>query len=210
MQRTLILTVLVVGAAAALVVGSVSVLAGAGPVADVASAVVGADDPDDGDVVDDADDADGADDPDEGENEVGKGAQDNAQVIADAFGSSQEDVLAMHDEGIGFGAMFKLHALAAAMGMSVDELLSTIPTDGEGGYEFGFGELRKALTDDQQAVYESGPKNLGQLKKASREAGGGVGGDAVAKGLEKAREKFAAHASNGHGPPDHAPAHGRN
>jgi hypothetical protein len=204
---------LVVGAAAALVVGSVSVLASAGPVADVANAVVGADDPDDpdgGDLVEDGD-ADGDEvDGDEGDNEIGKGAQDIAQVIADAFGSSQEDVLAMHDEGIGFGAMFKLHALAAAMGMSVDELLSTIPTDGDGGYEFGFGELRKALTDDQQAVYKSGPKNLGQLKKASKEAGAGVGGDAVAKGLEKAREKFAAHASNGHGPPDHAPAHGRN
>ncbi len=213
MQRTLILTVLVVGAAAALVVGSVSVLAGAGPVVDVAGAVVGADDPDDGDLVEDGDDDGDEVDGNGVEEDAAKGAQDIAQVIADAFGSSQEEVLAMHDEGIGFGAMFKLRALAAAMGMSVDELLSTIPTDGDGGYEFGFGELRKALTDDEQAVYESGPKNLGKLvsdSKRPEDAGPDVGGEVAAPGLQKAREKFAAHDSNGHGPPESVPAHGRN
>jgi hypothetical protein len=210
MQRTLVLTVLVVGAAAALVVGSVSVLAGAGPVTDVASAVVGADDPDDGDLVED-DDADGDEvDGNGAEEDAAKGANDIAQVIADAFGSSQEDVMAMHDEGVGFGAMFKLHALAAAMEMSVDELLATIPTNSDGGYEFGFGELRKALTEEQQAVYESGPKNLGQLKKASKEAGADGGGDVTATGLEEPGKKLVAKVSNGHGPPDHAKAHGRN
>src|SRR5437879_12602177 len=37
-----------------------------------------------------------------------------AQVIADHFGVSQADVMALHDQGIGFGAIFKLYAIAAA------------------------------------------------------------------------------------------------
>ena len=56
MRRTLLLSLLVVGAAVALAVGSYSALAGAGPVTSVAGAVIGADEPDDGDVAGDADD----------------------------------------------------------------------------------------------------------------------------------------------------------
>ena len=131
--------------------------------------------------------------------------------MADEFGASQEDVLALREQGIGFGALFKLHALAAAMEMSVDDLLATIPTDGDGGYEFGFGKLRKALTEEQQAALESGPKNLGQIVSASHrpEHAGSDSDGPTAAGLEKAREKFAAHPSNGHGPPESVPAHGR-
>jgi hypothetical protein len=234
-RRTLVLSLLVVGAAVALAIGSYSALADAGPVASVTSAVIGADEPDDGDdgsVIDDADDdgdevdaqdddgddveGDEVDGDDDGD--TGEGEQRIAEVIAEEFGVAEEDVLALHEQGIGFGAIFKLYALAGAMGTSVDDLLSTIPTDGDGGYEFGFGELRKALTEEQQEVLESGPKNLGQLVSASHhpEDGGAAGGagsdaadEAASGGLEKAREKFEAHESNGHGPPESVPAHGR-
>ena len=44
-----------------------------------------------------------------------------------------------------------------------DDLLATIPTDANGQREFGFGDLRKGLTAEQRAGFNSGPKNLGQL-----------------------------------------------
>ncbi|GAG38733.1 unnamed protein product, partial [marine sediment metagenome] len=140
MKRTLLLLLLVVGAAVALAVGSYSALAGAGP---VTSVVIGADEPDDGDVVGDIDDVDGDEvavqDDDDVDGVVaqqdGEGEQHIAQMIADEFGASQENVLALHEQGVGFGALFKLYALAAVMeGMTVDDLLAT---NGDGEYEFG-------------------------------------------------------------------------
>jgi hypothetical protein len=218
-----------------LVLGVYSALADAGPVTSVAGAVVGSGEPDDGvvldDVDDDDDDVDVDDDADDGDDDgddaqddggdgaegddddgdYGLGAQAVAQAIAGEFGATREDVLALHEEGIGFGEIFKLYALAAAMDTSVDELLATIPTGGDGEYDFGFGKLRKALNEEQQAALESGPKNLGQLVSASHrpEHAGPDSDEATAAGLEEAREKFAAHASNGHGPPESVPAHGR-
>jgi hypothetical protein len=203
MQRTLIFSLLVVGAAVAVVISAYSALADSGATSSVGSPVISADEPDGGDDVTDVDgDDDGG---------QAKGARHIAEVMADEFGASQEDVLALREEGIGFGALFKLYALAAAMEMSVDDLLATLPTDGEGGYEFGFGKLRKALTEDQMAALEAGAKNLGQLVSASQrpEHAGPDPDGPTAAGLEKAREKFAAHASNGHGPPESVPAHGR-
>jgi hypothetical protein len=95
--------------------------------------------------------------------EQGQGADRKAQAIADEFGVTKDEVLARRDEGIGWGALFKLYKLASAQGISTDDLLSTIPVNENGEREFRFGELRKALTDEQRALYESGPKNLGQL-----------------------------------------------
>ena len=93
-------------------------------------------------------------------------AQGNDKVagaIAGEFGVSKEEVLARHDQGIGFGALFKLYKLAQAQNITVDELLATIPTDANGQHEFAFGKLRNALSAEQRALYESGPKNLGRL-----------------------------------------------
>jgi hypothetical protein len=99
-----------------------------------------------------------------------EGPQDTdkvAQAIADEFGVSKEAVLARHAEGVGFGALFKLYKLARAQGITVEELLATIPFDANGERDFRFGELRKALTEEQRALYESGPKNLGKLVSAA-------------------------------------------
>ena len=93
----------------------------------------------------------------------GQGADKVAQAIADQFGVSKEEVLARHQQGIGFGALFKLYKLARTKGISVDDLLATIPTGANGEREFGFGQLRKSLTAEQRAAFNSGAKNLGQL-----------------------------------------------
>jgi len=132
-------------------IGSYSALAGPGPV-DVATSVAGTDD--DGDVQALDGEEDGA---------TGNGEEKIATAIADEFGVTPEEVLAQHDEGIGFGALFKLYQLALAQGMTVEELLATIPTGEDGEPAFGFGQLRKALTEEEQAVLEDGPKNLGEL-----------------------------------------------
>ena len=180
MKRTLFLSALVAGVALALAAGSYSVLAGTDAVAGVASAVVGSDDPDDGDAFT-ANDVDGDDvdaQNDNGNN--GEGARRNALAIAETFGGgltaeatgvSQEDVLALHEEGIGFGALYKLYLLAAANSTSVDALLDTIPTNADGKYQFAFGKLFKESTAEVSALSagEDGvPKNFGQAKKALR------------------------------------------
>jgi len=188
--------------AALLALGVLSAFADTAPPDPPGDTVTVGDGADDADDVDDADDADDADDDDDA-----GGAHEIAGVIAEAFGASADDVWAQHEQGIGFGALFKLYALGAP-----------IPTDVDGEYEFNFGELRKALTEEQQTALEAGPKNLGQLIKADHQSeghGSDAANETASTGLEKAREKFAAHAAEadgpqGHGPPESVPAHGRN
>ena len=93
----------------------------------------------------------------------GQGTEKVAQAIADEFGVSKDEVLARHQQGIGFGALFKPYKLARTKGISVDDLLATIPTGANGEREFGFGQLRKSLTAEQLAAFNSAAKNLGQL-----------------------------------------------
>jgi hypothetical protein len=219
-RRTLLISLLVAGAAVALVIGSYSALAGAGPVTSVAGAVIGADEPDDVNVVN-ADDGDGVVAQQDGDGPEAKGARHIAGLIEGAFDAEEGSAWALHeDEGIGFGALFKLYALAAVMeGTTVQDLLAAAQTDGDDGYDFDFGELRKSLTEDQLADLESGPKNLGQIVSASHRpedtgppegAGADAADETASAGQEKAQEKFAAHECNGHGPPESVPAHGRN
>src|SRR5206468_2597889 len=99
--------------------------------------------------------------------EVGRGAEDVAQAIAGGFPavsdcSDQQEVLNLHQQGIGFGAIFKLCALAAAKGTTVEAVLATIPKNDGGQFEFAFGKLFKGLTEQQQTVLASLPKNLGE------------------------------------------------
>jgi hypothetical protein len=112
------------------------------------------------------DDGDGGDDSDsEEEPEAAQGTEKVAAAIAGEFGVPLDEVLARHADGIGFGALFKLYAIARAKGIALDELLATIEEDG-GGY--GFGNLRKGLSEEEQEALEEGPKNLGQLVSESK------------------------------------------
>ena len=132
--------------------------------------------------------------------EDGKGADKVAQAIADEFGVSKDEVLARHNEGIGFGALFKLYKLARAQGISVDELLATIPTDANGEREFAFGQRRKALADEQRALYESGPKNLGRLVSAKSKKHD----EPSVEGATESGEKPQGRGKKGHVPPGQA------
>ena len=199
MKRTLFLSVLVAGVALALAAGSYSVLAGTDPVTGVAGVVTGVDDPDD-----DNDDVDDADDVDDDSDDVDvEGAQNVADVIGSTFDVDQEEVLALHDAGIGFGAIFKLYLLAAANSTSVDALLDTIPTNADGKYQFAFGKLFKELTDEV-TVFTDGedgmPKNLGKAVSDLQKDGA----EATVASADDGDD------DDGQGPPEHAPAHGRN
>src|SRR5438093_6111202 len=138
------------------------------------------------------------------EQETGEGAEDGqgsdkvAQAIAGEFGVSKEEVLARQQQGIGFGALFKLYKLARAKGISVDDLLATIPTDANGEREFGFGNLRKSLTAEQLAAFNSGPKNLGQLVSGKNKQNKSKAKDS-GEGSENAQPN-----SSGHVPPGQA------
>jgi len=130
--------------------------------------------------------------------EDGQGSDKVAQAIADEFGVSKEEVLAHHQQGIGFGALFKLYKLARAKGISVDDLLATIPTDANGQREFSFGDLRKGLTAEQRAGFNSGPKNLGQLVSGKNKQNKSKAKDS-GEGSENAQPN-----SSGHVPPGQA------
>ncbi len=192
MERTLFLSVLVAGVALALAAGSYSVLAGSGPVTDVAGAVMGLEGPDNDDDADDVSVLAGEDGDD------AEGAQNVADVIGSTFdGVSQEDVLALHEAGFGFGAIFKLYLLAAAGDETAAAILSS-GEKGDGG--FAFGKLFKELTDGVLVLTvtdgEDGmPKNLG----------------GAVSGLKKDDEVVVlvdGDGDDGQGPPEHAPAHG--
>ncbi len=191
MKRTLFLSALVAGVSLALAAGSYSVLAGTGAVTEVAGVVMGVEDPDDDDVsVQAGEDGDDA-----------EGAQNIADVIGSSFDdASQGDVLTLHEAGFGFGAIFKLYLLAAAGDETALAILAS-GEKGEGG--FAFGKLFKGLTDEGSVLSagEDGmPKNLGQAMSGSKNGDGVATAEADGDGDE----------DEGDGPPDHAPAHGRN
>ena len=196
---------LVVVALAGLVsLGAISALAGGGPVGQVAKIVTGDDgnraSPKQARADDPKDAAQAQAKADQGE--PGQGAKAIAQAIAHEFGVSQTDVLALREQGIGFGAIFKLYAIAKAKGMSVSDLLASIPKNADGNFEFAFGKMMKTLTVGEQAALEAGPKNLGQLVSASHKSEGGTEeGEASEAGVTAA--------SQDHGPPAFAKAHGR-
>ena len=190
MRRTVLVTLGLI-AGLILVAGSYSALAGRGPVTNVATT----NGPDDQEGDAKTQGVAGQ------EGEEVPGNQKIAQAIAGEFEVSADDVLDLHDQGIGFGALFKLYAIARAKGMSIDALLATIPTDADGGHEFGFGNLRKSLTAEQLATLESGPKNLGKLVSEVSKAGQPAEAEGEAESQGSSR-------SNGHGPPPFARANG--
>ncbi len=122
-----------------------------------------------------------------------EGSHRVAQAIADTFGVPVAEVLALHENGAGFGAIFKLYWLAAAGDTTVEALMAD--ADGNGG--FAFGKLFKEMDDEVSAFsaqHDDMPKNLGQ---------------AVSGGEKKDMDSLETDEADGHGPPDHAKAHGR-
>jgi hypothetical protein len=178
-RRTLLISLLVAGAAVALVIGSYSALAGAGPVSSVAGAVIGADEPDDVNVVN-ADDGDGAVAQQDGEGEPEMvGAEQIADAIAEQFGVDPETVLEQHADDVGFGALFHAYTIAEASGgsMAVEDVLAVAETD-------GFGTMFQDLREEIAALTaDGGPRNLGQLVSAAHhENKGGPAAAAVQGG----------------------------
>ena len=186
MKRTLFLSVLVAGVALALAAGSV--LADKGGPKHGAEHGVATGLQEDGDGVVGQQDGDG------------EGAGQVAQVIGEAFEVTEGDVLTLHEAGFGFGAIFKLYLLAAAG----DETALAILADGEKGEGgFAFGKLFKEFSDEVSELTdgEDGmPKNLGKAVSGSKKDGTEATGASTDDGDE----------DDGQGPPDHAPAHGRN
>lgn len=203
MRRTLLLSLVGVGAVVALALGTYSALAGTGPVASMTSAVIGAGEPDDdGDIVKDAEandvDGDGMEVQEVGDN--GEGAQEIAGVIADALGSSQEEVLALHEQGIGLGAIFKLLLLSQTTGEPVEELLAEMTNDG-GQARFAFGKRFRDAELSGLSLPADAPRNLGELvRELYRADMDGDDGEAAEAGAGRGR---------GQGPPEFAKAHGR-
>ena len=205
MRRTMFLTALVAVVALALTAGSYTVLAGTDPVTEVAGVVTGAEDHDDDDDVDDTDDDDDADDEagvqtDANGNDA-EGAQNVAGMIGSSFdGASQENVLALHEAGFGFGVIFKLYLLAAAGDSTAADILSSVEKGDDG---FALGKLFKDSADGVSVLTagEDGtPKSLGQAISDSKKSDEVVTAAADDDGDE----------DDGEGPPEHAPAHGRN
>jgi hypothetical protein len=76
-----------------------------------------------------------------------------------------DQIVGLHDEGIGFGAIFKLGLLATAQSLTLEGLLADL-TGPDAEPEFGFGQAFHQLTDEQWALLEGLPKNLGQAVAA--------------------------------------------
>jgi len=190
MRRTLLLSLLVVGATVALAVGAVSVMADKGGPGHGAEhgVATGLQDDGDGEVTQQNG---------EGEPEM-VGATRIAETLAEQFdGVDAETVLAQHADGNGFGKLYKAYLIAEASDgtMTVAEVLAAVETD-------GFGALFQEMASELSALSagEDGlPKNLGQAISGAKKADKASAVAAVNGGED----------DGGQGPPDHAPAHGR-
>lgn len=90
-------------------------------------------------------------------------------LFAEGFDATEEDLVALQELGLGFGDLFKLNLYATVLGVPVDELIAGATFDEETGeWEFGWGELRQSLTDEQLALLEGLPKNFGQFVSAAK------------------------------------------
>ena len=189
MKRTLFLSVLVAGAALALAAGSVLADKGGPEHGTEHGVATGLQEEGGGDGVEAQDNGDDS-----------EGAGHIAEVIATSFDADEGAVLTLHEAGFGFGAIFKLYLLAAAG----DETALAILESGEkGDGGFAFGKLFKELTDEVSVLTdgEDGlPTNLGKAVSGSNKDAT----EATGAGTDDGDE------DDGDGPPEHAPAHGRN
>jgi hypothetical protein len=109
---------------------------------------------------------------DDGAESTSQASEMKIQLLADfvaggesADGVSTTAVTDMRTTGIGWGALFKIYKLAAAMDVDPSTLVGEIGPDGE--FEFSFGELKKALTDEQREAFDAMPKNFGSLQASA-------------------------------------------
>lgn len=87
-------------------------------------------------------------------------------LTTDASVVEESEVMALRDADIGWGAVFKLIRFAQVMEVGVDELLTTTPiVDGE--HDFGFGNLKNQLTEEQLEALQKGPRSLGHVISSS-------------------------------------------
>jgi len=101
------------------------------------------------------------------ETEFSESNSPHALLIAEEFGTTEEEVNALHDQGLGFGQIFKLQILAIVLETDIATLLAEAEVDPETGeLEFDFGELKKTLTEEQLALLETLPKNFGAIVSA--------------------------------------------
>lgn len=89
-----------------------------------------------------------------------------AEAISTVFDLMMEQIVGLHDEGVGLGAIFKLGLLATAQELALEELLGDF-TGPDGERHFGFGQAFRQLTDDQWALLDGFPRNLGQAVAAA-------------------------------------------
>jgi len=90
-----------------------------------------------------------------------------AMLLAVEFGITVEDVTGLRDLGLGFGEIFRLKTLATVLGVDVEILLAGAVVDPvTGEYDFGWGELKQTLNEDQLALLASLPKNFGAVVSA--------------------------------------------
>jgi len=99
------------------------------------------------------------------EPDVAAGLLKVAGAISAVFDLIVDQILGAHEEGIGFGAIFKLGLLATAQGLTLEESLAGL-TGPDSEREFGFGQAFHQRTDEQWALLEGLPKNLGQAVAA--------------------------------------------
>ena len=94
---------------------------------------------------------------------VGRGAMRNAQVIADRFGVSLQEILDFHSQAVGFGAMVKIFAIASITGTAAETLIEQLPLDADG--EPDLDVLISSLSDEERAAFDAlGMRGLGHLK----------------------------------------------
>ena len=90
-----------------------------------------------------------------------------AMLLAAEFGITEEKVTGLRDLGLGFGDIFRLKMLVTVLGVAVDTLLAGAVVDPvTGEYDFGWGELKQTLNEEQLAFLASLPKNFGAIVSA--------------------------------------------
>lgn len=111
---------------------------------------------------------------------LGRGAELKIQLLtaefADGVGAVETveaDLGTLIEAGVGFGDAFRIQLFLEVAGLEdLDGFLDAAWDEGAGEYDFGWGELKKSLTEEQLELLESLPKNLGQIVSAEKRGHG--------------------------------------